>query len=286
MQCLSVSLSWMLGKHKILGDKPKMQKIQGKEPSGYGALTALIVSDSPRALETPPHLKYDLLWESRGVCPCKLPNSAYGRGLKTCFQHITQSPALCSLLAEGPREGGIQHSSPCLPQISQQHAMKLLRRGVCCCRLSPLCFWREFGIFFKKAHPREGEAAGWDNSTASLSLCALPMPSTDLFFLFFACWLWGPGDRTSLLQGSICSCVVLSAPSPSVWKSLCPMACAGCPSSWFSTMYSQVEVFYESGKSIMGLITWKMLSRCSWGICVGFRFTQMLLHLFLYQNAK
>lgn len=74
------------------------------------------LSDSLRALETPLHLKYDLLWESRGFwwvfffCSCKFPNGTCGRGLKMCFQHITQL-IISSVLPLGLSCRGRRHSA-------------------------------------------------------------------------------------------------------------------------------------------------------------------------------
>lgn len=101
-QPVKIQASFSVGKRNTVGMR-HMQSL--KVPH--------CLSDSHRALETPLHLKYDLLWESRGLflffffCPCKFPNSAYGRGLKMCFQHITQliisSGLPCGLSYRGRR---------------------------------------------------------------------------------------------------------------------------------------------------------------------------------------
>lgn len=86
-----------------------------RNTAGTRHMHSLIVphssSDSFRALETPLHLKYDLLWESRGVfCPCKSANGTYGRGLKMYFQHITQL-IISSVLPSGLSYKGRRHSA-------------------------------------------------------------------------------------------------------------------------------------------------------------------------------
>lgn len=246
MQCLSVSLFWILGKHKILGDKPRMQKMQACVSAGQGTqwVWGTHIPCCVWLTQSPGNSPSPKIWPGlgkQGGLSLQAPKQCLWKGLKNMFSaHHTINHQLCApfwLKVQGNEAFSTAllafhrfHSS--MPWNCSGERFVVVDWA--------LCFWREFGIFFKKAHPREGEAVGWENFTASLSLCALLMPSADSFFLFFACWLWGPGDRTSLLQGSICSSVVLSAPSPSVWKSLCPVACASCLSSWFSPMYSQV----------------------------------------------
>lgn len=202
MQCLSLTLSWILGKNKILGDKLLCLSLlsysseftslwkyrhffrRGEEYSGCEAcaqphspslLVWLILS-----LGIPPHLNHDLLWESRGVffvCfftflnlfhkyhlgPCKFPNGTYGRGLKMCFQHITQL-RISSVLPPGLSYRGRRHSArlsllstnltATCHGIVQERGPGLVQEGMRSSLLwiePSLCLWEESGLFWGRS---------------------------------------------------------------------------------------------------------------------------------------
>lgn len=176
------------------------------------------LSDSFRALETPLHLKYDLLWESRGFFFLSLQVCKWylRKRFKNVFStHHTINNQLCTpfwLKLQGKeafRKALLAFHKSQIVQERGPRADSGRHEKQFVVADWALCFWREFGIFFKKAHLRERLLDRKAPLPPSLFL-HFSIGSADLekkqqsFFHFFSRWFWNPGDKTSLLHGSIC----------------------------------------------------------------------------------